>query len=94
MKITMHIKDISSSIYEDSLLKNLIWSFFQFSKIGNLNIVVIAHPSLVNISICIHVNIQNLKRKRGIKHNHTQAIKRRFREIVDYISTGTRKSIF
>ena len=45
----MHIKDISSSIYEDSLLKNLIWNFSQFSKIGNLNIVVIAHPSLVNI---------------------------------------------
>ena len=89
----MHIKDISSSIYEDSLLKNLIWNFSQFSKIGNLNIVVIAHPSLV-ISICIHVNIQNLKRKRGMKLNHTQAIKRRFREIVDYISTGTRNSIF
>ena len=93
MNITMHIKDISSSIYEDSLLKNLIWNFSQFSKIGNLNIVVIAHPSLV-ISICIHVNIQNLKRKRGMKLNHTQAIKRRFREIVDYISTGTRNSIF
>ena len=89
----MHIKDISSSIYEDSLLKNLIWNFSQFSKIGNLNIVVIAHPYLV-ISICIHVNIQNLKRKRGMKLNHTQAIKRRFREIVDYISTGTRNSIF
>ena len=91
MNITMHIKDISSSIYEDSLLKNLIWNFSQFSKIGNLNIVVIAHPSF---SICIHVNIQNLKRKRGMKLNHTQAIKRRFREIVDYISTGTRNSIF
>ena len=70
----MHIKDISSSIHQDSLLKKLISNFHNFRN--------------------IHVNIQNLKRKRGIKHNHTPAIKRRFREIVDYISTGTRKSIF
>ena len=83
MNITMHIKDISSSIHQDSLLKKLISNFSQFSKLGNLN-----------ISICVHVNIQNLKRKRGMKLNHTQAIKRRFREIVDYISTGTRNSIF
>ena len=90
MNITMHIKDISSSIHQDSLLKKLISNFSQFSKLGNLNIVVIAQP----FSICIHVNIQNLKRKRGMKLNHTQAIKRRFREIVDYVSTGTRNSIF
>ena len=67
------------------------FEFSQFSKIGNLIIVVIAHPSF---SICIHVTIQYLKRKRGIKLNHTPAIKRRFREIVDYISTWKRKSIF
>ena len=39
----MHIKDISSSIHQDSLLKKLISNFSQFSKLGNLNIVVIAH---------------------------------------------------
>ena len=31
----------------------------------------------------IRVNIQNFKRKREMKLNHTPAIKRRFREIVD-----------
>ena len=41
----MHIKDISSSIHQDSLLKKLISNFSQFSKLGNLNIVVIAQPS-------------------------------------------------